>query len=160
MLCEQAGRLVLVARLDGFQERSMLLRDVAEGSKHELVEAPERAQRGDVSVEDLEDAGVATLLTQAVMEREIGPRDRRRIARGDGGVDLVDQHAKTGERRGVTSARKQARGTSLEGGTQPVDLADVVGGEAHDERAPPRFFLQKPFGSEEFERFAHGASAD
>ena len=72
----------------------MLVRDIVEGPKHELVEAQERAQRGDVPVEDLEDAGVAALLAQPVMEREIGPRYRRRVAGSDGGVDLVDQLAK------------------------------------------------------------------
>ena len=84
----------------------MLKRNVVEGPKHELVETQERAQRGDVPVEDLEDAGVATLLTQPVMEREVGPRYRGRIAGGDGGVDLVDQLAKAGQSRDVTSARK------------------------------------------------------
>ena len=135
----------------------MLERDIAEGPKDELVESQERSQRGDVPVEDLEDAGVAALLAQAVMEREIGPRYRRRVAGSDGGVDLVDQRAERASAAAVTSARKQARGAALERGTKPVDLAHVVGGEAHDERAPPRFFLQQPFRPEQLERLAHRA---
>ena len=51
-------------------------------------------------------------------------------------------------------------GATLERGSQPVDVTNVVGGQAHDERATPRLFVQQAFGAQELERLAYRAAAD
>ena len=94
------------------------------------------------------------------MEREVGARHRRRVTGRNRGVDLVGEAPELPDGDGIAVTRKGSGGATLERGSQPVDVTNVVGGQAHDERATARLFVQQAFGAQELERLAHRAAAD